>query len=729
MTTTRGTEVPPRAALEPASHAGDAETARLPPLRAPSGDVTRRLTGSLPPAGELAARGPGIRTQIFVSSAALVLFTLATWIAVATWRANAIAERSLRAALAKVPALVGVYRTSAQEKLVQWLRAVSEEPGTRALFVATDAETRTEWARDLAALHQARTVFLFDRSGALLARSDRPPGVGEGSSFAGVRWVAEPLAARHPVAAAIREKDVLAIVAAVPVLSGQGDSAVLSGVLAAASGLDATRASEVQALTGGEVAFLADVAKRGEAPRPMLSAHTEGFRPAEFTSVLDALPKRGAELLVRGEAPRPVDLEVAGESRLVTAVPIESASGEMLGACVVSRSRAEETAAFREIRNSLLALGGVALVLALPLSFVVGRGLAKPIEQLAAGASAIRDGRLDVELPADRTGEVGALAIAFRGMVAELREKAALEALLAELRQRADPQAAAGERAGAGLLDARMPVVGRRFAERYEIVACLGSGGMGSVFRARDRELDDDVALKVLLPEAFPGGQLASETLRQEIRLARKITHPNVVRTHDLGEWGGMRFLTMEYVPGTTLREMLDGLGPLALGPGVQIAKQLCRGLMAVHDAGIVHRDVKPQNVMVLPNGLVKLMDFGISRVVEADDRTADGVIVGTPAYMSPEQARGEAVDARADVYAVGVVLFEMFAARKPLQGATTMETLRFATSRPAPRVRTFRPELPVALDELIAACLAKHASERPASVAELHQELRGVAE
>ncbi|MFN7954529.1 MAG: protein kinase [bacterium] len=692
--------------------------------------MTRTFAATASRGGAVVVRGPGIRTQIFVACALLVLFTLATSIAFATWRANVVAERTIRAALAKVPALFGVYRTSVEDQLVQWLRAVSEEPGTRALFVATDAETRTEWARDLAALHQARTVFLFDRDGALLARSDRAPGSGEGSSFAGVRWVAEPLVARHPVAAAIREKDVLSIVAAVPVLSGQGDSAVLNGVLAATSGLDAARAGEVQALTGGEVAFVADVARRGEAPRPLLSATTAGFRAAEFESVLAGMRERGAELLTRQADGLALDLVVAGESRLVTSVPIESASAELLGACVVSRSRADETAAFREIRDSLVALGGLALVLALPLSFVVGRGLAKPIEQLAAGASAIRDGRLDVELPEDGTGEVGALAVAFRGMVAELREKAALEALVAELRQHGDPRSRpdAPAAAAAGTGDARMPAVGRRFAERYEIEACLGSGGMGSVFRARDRELDDDVALKVLLPEAFPAGDLAAETLRREIRLARKITHPNVVRTHDLGEWGGMRFLTMEYVPGTTLREMLDRLGALALGPGLQIAKQLCRGLAAVHEAGIVHRDLKPQNVMVLPNGLVKLMDFGISRVLEGNDSVADGSIVGTPAYMSPEQARGEAVDGRADLYAVGVVLFEMFAGRKPLQGATAMETLALAASRPAPRLRAFRPELPTVLDALVAACLAKRVDERPASAIELHQELRGVA-
>ena len=143
---------------------------------------------------------------------------------------------------------------------------------------------------------------------------------------------------------------------------------------------------------------------------------------------------------------------------------------------------------------------------------------------------------------------------------------------------------------------------------------------MGTVYRALDRELDDEVAVKVLLPEAFDEGTTVGVTLKQEIRLARKITHRNVVRTHDLGEADGLRFLTMEYVPGTTLRDILDRKGALALSPGLQIAKQLCRGLAAVHEAGIIHRDIKPPNIMVLPNGLVKLMDFGIARTAEGAD-------------------------------------------------------------------------------------------------------------
>ena len=251
---------------------------------------------------------------------------------------------------------------------------------------------------------------------------------------------------------------------------------------------------------------------------------------------------------------------------------------------------------------------------------------------------------------------------------------------------------------------------------------------MGTVYRAVDRELDDEIALKVLLPDAFDEGSGAAQTLKQEIRLARKITHRNVVRTHDLGEAEGVRFLTMEYVPGTTLRDILDRRGVVALAPGLQIAKQLCRGLAAVHEAGIVHRDIKPPNIMVLPNGVVKLMDFGIARAAGGDD-PGDGSTVGTPYYMSPEQARGEAVDERSDIYAVGVVLYEMFTGTRPIGGATPGEVMRRHLSDEPKPVTVLRPDLPALLERLVAACLAKSPDRRPPSASDLADALLRLGE
>jgi serine/threonine-protein kinase len=247
---------------------------------------------------------------------------------------------------------------------------------------------------------------------------------------------------------------------------------------------------------------------------------------------------------------------------------------------------------------------------------------------------------------------------------------------------------------------------------------------MGTVFRARDRELDDEVALKVLRGDGNDAAQV--ERLRQEIRAARQITHPNVVRAFDFGEAEGAHYLTMEYVPGTTLRELIDARGGLDLTPALQIAKQVCRGLAAVHKAGIVHGDLKPQNVMVMGNGIAKLMDFGVARPRARQDPS--GLVVsGTPLYMSPEQARSAELDDRSDIYSAGVLMFEMFSGQCPFRARDIAEIMQMHQNDPPPDPRTLRPSLPEPLAQLILACLSKHRLQRPASATDLDRLLMRV--
>ncbi len=689
-----------------------------------------------PPPKAPPARGTGLATKFFLGAALLVLATLGTAIAVGTWRANEAAEKSIRESLRDLPGVFGSYQISLEESLRRQLTSVADEPGTKGLYGTRDQKTLHDWTVDKAraAKLDAGTVFLFDERGVLLDRSDQDVNDSNRRSFASVKWVADALKG-VPSTAVIREKATLSYVASVPVLSG--DPSVgegrLVGVLAAAVPLDAARAKTLQGITKGQAGFLANVAKRGDPPAVELSAATEGFRGDALVPALAVQASAVDTLFTQGRPVGPLDVSVAGDGRILGAVPLKSASGETLGAFVVSRSREEETAAFKRIRDTLLGVGALALLVALPVSFVLGRRIARPLEELARGAAAIREGNLDVRLPEAGGGEVGALARAFSAMVGELKEKAALEQMVAGIRRDANatrgetiaarvPAPDAAARAFAG------PRVGTLFAARYEVTALLGRGGMGTVYRAIDRELDDEVALKVLLPDAFDEGSGAAQTLKQEIRLARKITHRSVVRTHDLGEAEGVRFLTMEYVPGTTLRDILDRRGAIALGPGLQIAKQLCRGLSAVHEAGIVHRDIKPPNIMVLPNGVVKLMDFGIARAAGGDD-PGDGSTVGTPYYMSPEQARGETVDERSDIYAIGIVLYEMFTGTRPIGGATPGEVMRRHVSEEPKPVTTLRPDLPLLLERLVAACLAKSADRRPPSASDLADALLRLGE
>jgi serine/threonine-protein kinase len=673
-------------------------------------------------------RGLRLGTKLFLGAALLVTATLGIAVAASTWRANQIAERSIREGLKEIPRTAAVYRAGLETQLRASLHSIADEPGTKGLF-DTDPKTIHDWSVAKAEILRARTVFVFDRDGLLVTRSDRPSGEDAGRSFRGAGWVAEALDTRSEPAAAIREGSVLSIVTAVPVVAGDEsrDEARLVGVIAAAVALDQEKAAALRALTGGTVVFAADVARRTDAPKLALCSSTDPSEGAPLLAALSGDATALDTLFRKGREVGPLDLNVNGKSRIVAALPISSASGEVLGAVVVSRSREEETAAFRQIRTMLLSIGLAALLVSLPVSYALARKLARPLRQLAESALAIREGNLDVVLPDAGGDEVGTLSRAFLAMVGELKEKAQLERLLEELRRRPadsappfDTQGITGPAAVEGR-PSPGPSVGALWAGRYDVRELLGRGGMGSVYRAIDRELDEEVALKVLTQDTFSGGSAAVQTLKQEIRLARKITHPNVVRTHDLGEANGVRFLTMELVPGTTLREVIDRRRSLALAPGLQIAKQLLRGLGAVHEAGIVHRDVKPQNVMVLPTGVVKLMDFGIARSSGTGGSVDGEGTVGTPFYMSPEQARGLPLDARSDIYSVGVILFEMFVGTKPFDAPNAYDVIRKQISDEPPAPRTLRPDLPETLEALILACLSKDPSRRPPSASDLY--------
>jgi serine/threonine-protein kinase len=675
-------------------------------------------------------RSLGLGARFFLSAAALLAATLGVAVAIASREAERVAERTITQDLKAVPAIFAGYVDSQAAARRGQVRSLAEEPGTKALLAQAggDAATLHDTASDFARGLGAGIVFLFDSEGTLLTRSDRPAGEEAGRDFSPVSWVAAPLQRLEGAAAFIldvRGTRSLYLVASAPVVQGAGAERALNGVLAAAFPMDGERARELAGMTSGEVAFLANLAPRDASPKLDTVAATERLSSAELARSLPDAGGMADRLFGKGEAQGLLAFDVAGEPYIGTALPTRSGGGEPIAALLVARSEAAELAAFRQIRRSLVSVGAAVLLGALPVSFLLAQSLARPIRQLARSAEEVGRGQLDVALPQPGGGEVGALARAFGTMVGELRAKAQLEAVLAELQRRPGDQTFRGHAPNAAPPGAALGP-GMLFAGRYEVLSSLGEGGMGSVFRARDRELDDEVALKVLKPPSNEGAPLA-EILRQEIKLARMITHVNVVRVHDFGEADGLLFLTMEYVPGTTLRELLDGRRGLDLTPALQIAKQVCRGLTAVHRAGIVHGDLKPQNVMVMGNGVVKLMDFGVARAGAKGGVSSATPIAGTPLYMSPEQARGAELDERSDLYSAGVVLFELFTGRPPFRDGDALEIMRAHLDEAPPNPRSLRPELPESLAGIILVCLHKSRLRRPASAGDLERLLMRV--
>lgn len=291
------------------------------------------------------------------------------------------------------------------------------------------------------------------------------------------------------------------------------------------------------------------------------------------------------------------------------------------------------------------------------------------------------------------------------------------------------------------------PSVGMRFG-RYEVLARLGSGGMGEVFRARDHDLEREVAIK-FLPERFASDALRLSRFAQEARSASSLNHPNIVTIHEIGQTSGLPYIVMELVQGRTLRAMMTGR-PLPVRRTLEIASQLADGLAKAHGAGIVHRDLKPENVMVSEDGYVKILDFGLAKLLTTDggDReiwfdsdhptwpdaspspqTAAGAVLGTVGYMAPEQARAQVVDFRADQFAFGAIVYEMAAGVQAFHRDTPAQTLAAIIESAPPPLATRNPAFPGPARWMVERCLGKDPSSRYASTVDLARDLRDLRE
>ncbi len=264
------------------------------------------------------------------------------------------------------------------------------------------------------------------------------------------------------------------------------------------------------------------------------------------------------------------------------------------------------------------------------------------------------------------------------------------------------------------------------FAGRYEVIEELGAGGMGRVYRVYDKKIEEEVALKLIRPD-IAAEKRTVERFRNEIKTARKISHKNVCRTHDLGEEGMALFITMEYVRGEDLKSVIRRMKVLAPGTAVSIARQVAEGLGEAHRLGVVHRDLKPSNIMIDKDGNAKIMDFGIARSLARPGTTAEGAIIGTPEYMSPEQVEGKPADQRADIYALGVILFEMVTGRPPFEGETSLAVAHKHRYEPAPDPQTLNPQISPDLGRLILRCVEKEREKRYKAVGEFLSELEAV--
>jgi serine/threonine-protein kinase len=580
---------------------------------------------------------------------------------------------------------------------------LANDPPFRAYIAEGDTPSVLDGLRERARLYGCDGFQVVLRDGRLLADSRMPGAAGDDLSEA-------PLIA--PALEGERRSGIrrdgdrgLYLAAASPILQGGHD---VLGAIVALKALDDPLALELRGVIGCDVLFVL----------------AEG--PVITGSSLQ-LPRAEAER-VFGRSPLPARIPLSGRASAAARFDLPPMGGRPPGALVLVRAPGRELLAVRRIRTALLLAGLAALAVGVLTSVAMARRITKPLEDLVRATERVARGDYEFQPVARSSDEIGRLTESFRSMTSQLKDKDSMDRYLGAIVARATPAAAA---AGGDTTATRAPEPRREptpapqpvpdLGDRFELLGTLGEGAFGTVWRARDRALGEIVALKLLRTETLARDPRAFERLKSEIRLARKITHRNVVRTFDLVELPGGFAIGMELVDGVPLSSLI-GRARMPVGPSVWIASQICAGLDAAHGVGVVHRDLKPANVLVGTTGQVKIADFGIARAA-ADP--AVGGRAGTPLYMAPEQIEGGDVDSRADLWGVAVILYEMLCGRTPFEAPTLDAVFEAASRKAPPSPRSFAPDLPSGLEAVLLRALEKNRERRYASATELATAIR----
>ena len=678
----------------------------------------------------------GLTQKILLFASALVVALVATSLAFTTIQAGGLARENVAQGLTDTRQVWETFQADRFNKLKLGIRVLGNDPYFKAV-IETDSATLLDTLRERNQELKADFFIVTDPGGLIIARTDRP-GV-RGEDLSKDPLVQKPLEGEE-AATVWRQGERLFHAVSVPMIT-DGD---LKGVLIAGFALNEALASDIRKLTHSEIVFLTHAA--GQPAH--ISVSSLGTKETALINALGSDAYAAANTASLGA----FEMELDGDRHVGIQIPLKAATGEVVGSLIALRSMDNEMAGFRRFRRSLVLVSLVVMILGLAVAYVVGSRITGPVRTLADMVERARSGSYAGKVQVDSHDEIGDLARTFNSLLADLREKEHLIGFLREgmtmmkkggapgRASTTDPAFAAtatggGETMSLGGVTAGMdggPAKGSLFADRYEVLGTLGKGGMGVVYRARDLTLDDIVALKVLRSEMLKDDPTHLERFKQEIKLARRITHRNVLRTHDFGESAGTPYISMEYLEGVTLKDLIKNKGALPVPVGLRIAKQMCQGLEAAHHQGVVHRDIKPQNMLILPEtGDLKIMDFGIARVQEVKGEpglTTAGTVMGTPDYMSPEQAQGLAADFRSDIYSLGIVLFEVFTGALPFTGDTMMQIVLAHIRNPPPAPRTVNPRVPERLEAIILKCMEKDPARRYQSVKDLLDDLDEVS-
>ena len=664
-------------------------------------------------------RGTGLSLSLkfFLMTALIVFLLIVIGLFISFRRANALAIETIRAGLNETLSTFQSFQEGRYARLKMTNKIIAQDPYFQAYLAEADPASILEQARQREADLKSDFIIVTDASGMILARTDKP--AASGQSISNNVLVKQALNGDEVTGLWLEGQNLYAAVT-LPIVTGDQ----ITGVLVVGYVINETVASEIKNLTHSEIAFLLEPAG-GE---PVLLATTTAADKQELLSSLNEVKDKE----------KPFEFQMGPEKYIGVRKTLANPGGQIMGSFLAFRSLDRELVGFRQFQKSILWVGFGVMLFAFVASFLGARRITGPLRKLTNAVNEVKEqGNYEVPIEVRANDEVGVLAESFKKLLGELKEKNNLVQYLSKqatgetisgaetIVQGSEPAFPRAILSQISLGDTLSGIgAGTLIGNRYEVQSILGTGGMGLVLKARDRQLDDVVALKMLKGEAIGKDPAALERFKQELKLARRITSRYILRTYDYSEIDNYYCISMEYVKGVTLKQLILQRGILPIKIALQIAKQICSGLDAAHEKGIIHRDIKPQNVLLESTGDVKIMDFGIAAVSDVRGLTMTGTVMGTPDYMSPEQAQGANMDQRTDIYSTGVLMYEMFCGILPFVADKPLAVLHKHLNAEPPSPTGVNPQLPSELERILLKALAKQPGHRYQKISLLYADL-----
>lgn len=685
-----------------------------------------------------------IRTRLFASMLLVALALISVVYVQIGAKAKSVSDDVVARSLSQSNNIMDTRVTSRYLFIQEVAKGLANDARLRPLVYEQASLTLQDLSEEYQAVYEFDSLIFLNSKGVVIARSDQPDAIGV--NLSGKTSLFDDAFKGEVSRGFFLSKGKLMQTVVTPIFDNLAIDLV-KGAVVLAYELSPLMAKEIYELTQSHIGFFTFTREWINDGVQITGVKASYLTDTTLTEALEGYFKTHQTLwrsVIAGQGDSvQADLHLPSYSEFhlhVWLKPIFSNDGLPLGFVISLRSDAQLRAPFETLRQSILVDGALSLLLASALALLIAISISRPVIRLVDVVKRIQSGiYIDEEKQHTGKDEIGTLHNAIIQMSNSLQEKAELEAYLAGLADEVVDSSGflvLPESSLSSLtqdLDETIIQLPSASNEtlidgRFKLLSDIGEGSMGKVYLAEDIELNDKLAIKVLDPKLC--ALFEGFNAKEEIRLARKITHRNIVRTFDFGTWNNSIYITMEYVEGYDLGKLLKRKGALEFNIGLALCKQICSAMMSAHQLGIVHRDLKPANMIINRQGIVKIMDFGLAMQVQTQnqplsqsDTYSGNYLAGTPRFMAPEQFSINAeLDERTDIYSIGVIMFTLFNGEPPFKGENLKEIAELHQNAPMPPINKARKALPSSLVALIHKAMAKAPQARFQSVKELYE-------